>query len=133
YTGMVVFFDVVPQLGLSVAQVTVLGAMILVAHSLPLEGAVAKAAGVSWRVTLGMRIGGALVFGALLHFGYSGVDALQEPARLLWQPEVAVDDGLAAWAFDQLQMLGLIFFVIAALMLALKLLRALGVERWMHA
>src|SRR5690606_22422563 len=52
YTGMVVFFDVVPSLGLSVAQVTVLGAMILVAHSLPVEGAVARAAGSSWRATL---------------------------------------------------------------------------------
>lgn len=133
YTGMVVFFDVAPQLGLSVAQVTVLGTMILIAHSLPVEGAVAKAAGVSWRSTLAIRLGGALVLGALLNLMYSSTATLQEPARLLWQPAGPMDDSLLAWGLAQLQMLALIFVVIAALMLSLKLLRAIGVERWIHA
>lgn len=133
YTGMVVFFDVAPQLGLSVAQVTVLGTMILIAHSLPVEGAVAKAAGVSWRATLAIRLGGALALGALLNVVYSASATLQQPARLLWQPAERIDDSLAAWALDQLHMLALILVVIAALMLGLKALRALGVERWIHA
>ena len=47
YAGMVVFFSVSAGESLSVAQVTVLGTMILVAHALPIEGAVAKMAGVS--------------------------------------------------------------------------------------
>lgn len=133
YTGMVVFFDVAPQLGLSVAEVTVLGTMILVAHSLPVEGAVAKAAGVSWRATLAIRLGGALALGALLNLAYSGSATLQQPARMLWQPAGPLDDSLLAWGLAQLQMLALIFVIIAALMLSLKLLRALRVERWIHA
>lgn len=133
YTGMVVFFDVAPQLGLSVAQVTVLGTMILIAHSLPVEGAVAKAAGVSWRATLAIRLGGALVLGALLNLAYSSSATLQQPARLLWQPSGPADDSLLAWGLAQLQMLALILVVIAGLMLSLRLLRAIGVERWMHA
>jgi len=133
YTGMVVFFDVVPSLGLSVAQVTVLGAMILVAHSLPVEGAVARAAGSSWRATLALRLGGALALGALLHWGYAWSGTLQTPATLLWQPAGPADDGLVAWAWAQVQMLALILVVIAALMLGLRALRAIGVERWMHA
>lgn len=133
YTGMVVFFDVAPQLGLSVAQVTVLGTMILIAHSLPVEGAVAKAAGVSWRVTLAIRLGGALALGALLHVIYSSSGTLQQPARLLWQPAGPADDSLLAWGLAQLQMLALILVVIAGLMLSLKLLRWIGVERWIHA
>jgi hypothetical protein len=133
YTGMVVFFDVAPQLGLSVAEVTVLGTMILVAHSLPVEGAVAKAAGVSWRATLALRLGGALALGALLNLAYSGSATLQQTARLLWQPAGPADDSLLAWGLAQLQMLALIFVVIAGLMLSLKLLRALRVERFIHA
>tara|TARA_R110002049_G_scaffold129626_15_gene287552 strand:- start:1217 stop:2188 length:972 start_codon:yes stop_codon:yes gene_type:complete len=133
YTGMVVFFDVAPQLGLSVAQVTVLGTMILVAHSLPVEGAVAKAAGASWRSTLALRLGGALVLGALLNLAYSASATLQEPARLLWQPAGPADDSLLTWVWAQAQMLALIFVVIALLMLSLRLLRAIGVERWIHA
>lgn len=133
YTGMVVFFDVAPQLGLSVAEVTVLGTMILIAHSLPVEGAVAKAAGVSWRATLAIRLGGALALGALLNLIYSTSATLQQPARLLWQPAGPVDDSLLAWGLAQLQMLALIFVIIAVLMLSLKALRALRVERWIHA
>ncbi|MDX5362982.1 MAG: hypothetical protein LPJ91_02340 [Pseudazoarcus pumilus] len=133
YTGMVVFFDVAPQLGLSVAEVTVLGTMILIAHSLPVEGAVARAAGVSWRATLAIRLGGALVLGTLLNLAYSSSGTLQQPARLLWQPAGPADNSLLAWGVAQLQMLALIFVVIAALMLSLKALRALRVERFIHA
>lgn len=133
YTGMVVFFDVAPQLGLSVAQVTVLGTMILIAHSLPVEGAVAKAAGVSWRATLAIRLGGALALGTLLNLAYSASATLQQPARLVWQPAGSGDDSVLAWGLAQIQMLGLILLVIAALMLTLRLLRAIGVERWIHA
>lgn len=132
YTAMIVFFDFSGQQTLTVAQVTVLGTMILVAHSLPIEGAVAKAVGVSWRATLAIRVGGALVLGALLNLIYTATDTLQAESRLLWQPD-AVDPGVAAWALDQLRLLGMVFVIIAALMILLRVLRALGIERLMHA
>ncbi len=132
YTAMVVFVGYAAHEPLTVAQVTVLGTMILVAHSLPVEGAVARAVGVSWRATLLIRIGGALALGALLDLVYSAGGWLQGPSRLLWEPE-AVDPGLLPWALDQLRMLGWIFVVIAALMALLRLLRVLGIERLMHA
>lgn len=132
YTAMIVFVDVAAQTPLSVAQVTVLGTMILVAHSLPVEGAVAKAAGVSWRATLAIRVGGALALGALLNLVYGAGGWLQSPSRLLWTP-AASDDRLVAWALDQLQMLAGVFVIIATLMGLLRVLRAIGVERLMHA
>lgn len=132
YTAMIVFFDFAGQQSLTVAQVTVLGTMILVAHSLPIEGAVAKATGVSWRATLAIRVGGALVLGALLNLVYTATGTLQGDIRLLWQP-AAVDNSLAGWAFDQLRLLGLVFVVIAVLMILLRVLRAVGIERLMHA
>ncbi len=132
YTGMVVFVDYAAQQPLSVAQVTVLGTMILVAHSLPVEGAVAKALGVGWGVTLGLRIGGALVLGAMLNLGYSLTDTLQQPSRLLWQPATASDPRLTTWAIEQVQLLLLVLAAIATLMALLRLLRAIGVERLMH-
>lgn len=54
------FFDLAKHESLTVAQVSVLGTMMLLAHALPIEGAVAKLTGVSWRVTLALRIGGGL-------------------------------------------------------------------------
>ncbi len=132
YTALVVYADLATGTPLSVAQVSVLGTMILVAHSLPVEGAVARATGVGWGATLGLRIGGALLLGALLNLGYAASNTLQQPARMLWQASPG-QDGLAAWALEQLQMLALVFCIIAALMALLRLLRALGIERLMHA
>jgi len=131
YTAMIVFAGMAGNEPLTVAQVTVLGTMILVAHSLPVEGAVARAVGVSWRATLAIRIGGAMTLGMLLNLAYSSGGWLQTPSRLLWEPET-VEAGLLPWALDQLRMLGWIFVVIAALMALLRLLRILGIERLMH-
>ncbi len=130
YTGLAIFADMNVQL--SVAQVSVLGTMILVAHSLPVEGAVAKATGVPWPATLLIRLGGALTIGSLLHLWYSTTGTLQEPATMLWRPD-ASDPSLVAWALSQLRALVMIFLIILALMALLRLLKALGIERLMHA
>lgn len=132
YTSLAVFADMSLHVPLSVAQVSVLGTMILVAHSLPVEGAVAKATGVPWAATLLIRLGGALVLGALLNLWYSTTGSLQESAIMLWRPE-ATDASLAAWAIGQLRALGMIFVIILALMTLLRVLKALGIERLMHA
>lgn len=132
YTALVVFVEYGTQQPLSVAQVTVLGSMILVAHSLPLEGAVAKATGVNWRATLAIRIGGALALGALLNLAYAFSGTLQHESRMLWQPPPS-DSGPLTWILDQFAMLALVLVVIAILMAGLKLLRVLGIERVMHA
>ena len=132
YTALAVFADMSMEAPLTIAQVSVLGTMILVAHSLPVEGAVARATGVPWGATILIRVGGALTLGTLLHVVYSGSGSLQEPAVMLWRPE-ASDPTLAAWAVNQLKALAMIFLIILALMLLLRVLKALGIERLMHA
>ena len=131
YTGLVVFFGLLSQVPLSVAEVTVLGTMMLVAHSLPVEAAVARAAGVSWRATLLIRVGGALVLGALLNLVYTATGTLSEPVSVLWQaPAPAV--GLGGWALEQGETLLWILVILFALMAFLRLLRWLRVEQAMQ-
>lgn len=132
YTALAIFADVSTGLTLSVAQVSVLGTMILVAHSLPVEGAVAKATGVPWPATLLIRLGGALVIGSALNIYYSATGTLQEPAAMLWRPE-ATDPSLLSWALSQLKALAMVFVIIVSLMALLRLLKLLGIERLMHA
>jgi len=132
YTGLAIFADLSLDTPLSVAQVSVLGTLILTAHALPVEGAVAKATGVPWLATLLIRIGGALLLGGLLHIGYSNTGSLQEAATMLWRPE-ATDPSLLSWGLGQLRTLLMIFIAIVVLMAMLRLLRALGIERLMHA
>ena len=132
FTGMVLFLGFAAEAPPSVAEATVLGTLMLVGHSLPVEGAVARRAGLPWRVTIALRVGGALVLGALLNATYAATGTLVEPVELLWSP-APTDDSLAGWALAQGRTLALVFVVIVALLVLLAALCRLGVERAMHA
>ncbi|PXF30902.1 membrane protein [Pokkaliibacter plantistimulans] len=133
YTAMMVFLDIAAHETLTGAQITIMGTLLLLAHSLPVEGAVAKAAGVSWRLTLTLRIGGALVLGMLLHWFYAATGWLQTPGQVLWNPAASADTGVVGWLMDQVVTLLTIFPIILALLTLLKVLRWLGIERLIHA
>ncbi|SEM67931.1 nucleoside recognition domain-containing protein [Halomonas caseinilytica] len=131
FTGLVVFFEVAGDMSLSVAQVTVLGALMLVGHSLPVEGAVAKRAGVPWWVTMVLRLGGALMLGGILHWVYAMGGLLQETAEIAWRP-APLPEGALAWGMAQLRTLSMIYPIILGLMVLLAVLRHLGLERLIH-
>lgn len=130
YGGLLVYFQVAPSETLTVAQATVLGAMMLIAHNLPVEVRITQKAGVRLGVALLTRIVGALLLGALLYHLYRWGDWLQQPVRLLWQPPVQ-QPGLDNWVVAQLQSLAMILLIIAGLLTLLRLLRVLHVERLM--
>lgn len=131
YTGLAVFFELAGGLDLSTAQVTVLGCLMVVAHALPVEAAVARAAGVPWRTTLAIRLGGALALAALVNLVCIATGWLAAPAHFADFGGSGAET-LAGWALGQLQMLAMILLVIAALMGLLRLLHRLGVERAIH-
>ncbi len=131
YGGMVVFFELAASEALTVSQVTVLGCMMLIAHALPVEAAIAKKAGVRWRATLTIRIVGALIFGAILNILYKTGGYLQQPNQLMWQPEL-VDLSLLDWGLEQLKTLLMVLVVISALITLLRILKWLHIERLMH-
>lgn len=132
YTGMAIFYNLPGDQALTVAQVTVLGTLMVVGHGLPVEGAVARKAGVPWWLTLLLRVGGALILGSLLNLVYQSTGWLQEANQLVWRPE-QIDTSLSAWVWAQVQTLATIFIVILALISLLRILRAVGIERLLHA
>jgi hypothetical protein len=132
YTAMVVFYSIAATEVITVADASVLGTMILIGHALPVEGAVARATGVSWWSTLVVRIGGALVLGAILNFAYSWGGWQQQPINLVWQPSLQTNTSLLAWTGDQLQMLLSILGILSLLVTMLKVLRWLRIEALMH-
>ncbi len=125
YGGLVVFASLAPGLDLSVAQVTVLTTMMLIAHGLPVELRIAQKAGTRFRTQVLLRVGGALLLGALLNQTYRLSSSLQEPSRSLWNPP-AVDPTWLGWALSELRNLGSIVLVIFCLMALLRLLKRLG-------
>lgn len=127
YAGMVTLVALLPEAPMSVAQITVLGSMILIAHSLPIEQRIVQKAGPSLIATTLLRIVGALVYGAILNLFYQSFQLLQENASIDWLPTTAVDAGWLQWAQDSAISLFSIFWVILVLILALKVLEILKV------
>lgn len=127
YGGMVVFASVAPGLELTVAQVTVLGSMILVAHGLPVELRIAQKAGTRFRAMALIRIGGALLLGWILHMTYQLSGTLQQANHALWNPE-AVAPNWSAWVVAELRTMVMIFIIILGLMTFLRVLKKLGIS-----
>lgn len=130
YGGMAVFFTSSYSETLTVAQVSVLGGLMLISHGLPVEGAIAKRAGVTWTVTLMLRLFGGFVFALLLHWTYQAGHWLQTPNRVPI-PTLPQANTLTDWAIGQLYSLLLIFLIIVVLVVLLRILRYLHVERLM--
>ena len=129
YAAVAVHAALVPGMApLSVAQATVLATMMLIAHNLFVEGAIAKQCGPSFWGQVGLRLGGAFGCGALLWAVFSWTGLFAGPAPLLFTPPAA-DVTLLGWALGELQNLGLIACVITALVGLMRVLDRLGVTR----
>lgn len=127
YAGLLVFMNTNTEL--SVAQVSVLGSLMLIAHSLPIEAAVAKRAGVSVMATMLIRLGGGLLFAWVLHQMYQWGGLLEQTAEVIWKPELVDEQSYFEWAWSQIESLFMIFLIISALLFTLKLLKLLGIEK----
>jgi hypothetical protein len=128
YAAMVVFASLSSGLNLTVAQVTTLCTMILVAHALPLESRISQKAGVRLRFMLVLRIVGALALGWGLSVTYSAGSFLQAPNTTFWCPP-ATDDSWLAWGSSMGKTMGYIFVIILALLMLMKVLERVGVIR----
>lgn len=126
YGGMIVFISVVGNLSLTTADATVFGAMILVAHSLPVEAAIARRAGVQTWFTVALRLVGSLLLGVFLHHCFDLLGVLQGPMEMTWTPEPP-DASLSAWVLGQSRNYVLIFIVIFLILLVMKLLNAVKI------
>jgi spore maturation protein SpmB len=125
YGGLVVFFSLVTESPLTVAQVTVLGVMILLAHTLPVEVGIAREAGVRVWFTLFLRISMAFVLGGLLHGIFTFFNFYQKSAILLWSPS-SQDDSLLWWAVGQGKNYVMIFLIIMGLLIIMRILKKTG-------
>jgi len=125
YGALLVFFTLSLQYTYTVAQVTILACMMLIAHTLPVEARIAQKAGVRLWFTLTLRILGAFVFGVTLNFIFSNFNLFQNENILLWKPEYT-DPTLAQWAVGQVGYYIMIFLIILSLMILMRILKKTG-------
>lgn len=124
YGGLALLAGMAGQLQLTVGQVTSLGMMLLLAHSMPVEVTVAARSGVSPFLVVPLRVGSAMAAGILLKVtGF--VDAFHNNPVILWRG-VPQTGGMADWAMGLAKTMGTIFIVIYLVLMALSALEKVG-------
>lgn len=128
YSGLIVFLSLAQDQPLTAAQATILGTMILVAHSMPVELRVVQSCGPKLRFQLFIRMAAAFLMGLVLHLIYENFDLLQGPANILLTPDSsAIDKTIPQWAMGEIRNLISIFFVIFCLLVVMRILTKIRV------
>lgn len=127
YSGIVVYAALLPDISpMSVAQVTGLATVILIAHNMPLELRIAQGCGLSFKAQAAIRIGSALLAGVLLNLIFSKFGLLQEQSTLLFTPSPE-EKSLLVWGFHQLRNLAGIYCIVLVLMGVMRVLQHLRI------
>ena len=128
YASIAVFAALAPGLDLTAAQVTVLCSVILIAHTLPVELSITKRAGAGV-IPMGiLRVGGALVYGIMLHWLCTYTGLWQEPVHMIFKGD-AEEKTLVQWALSQVFNIGLIFLVIFCILSLMRVFEVIGFLR----
>ena len=129
YGSLVVFFNLSLTNVYSVAQVTILACMILVAHTLPIEARIAQKAGVRLWFTLFFRIFFAFILGLILSIIFTTFGLFESENKILWQPGIE-NPTIYQWIIGELRNYLMIFLIILGLLLLMRLLKNTGaIER----
>ena len=126
YAGLAAFASLQAIFDYSVAETTILGLIILIAHSLPIEVAIAKKSRISWIFNLSFRFINAIEAGKILNLIFTKYELFNEPNQSVLQvPNELVSN--FEWATLQIQNFFIIFLIIFFIISTINILKALGV------
>ena len=126
YAGLAAFASLQAIFDYSVAETTILGLIILIAHSLPIEVAIAKKSRVSWIFNLSFRFINAIVAGKILNLIFTKYELFNEPNQSVLQvPNELVSN--FEWATLQIQNFFIIFLIIFFIISTINVLKVFGV------
>lgn len=125
YGGLIVFFQLSLQNTYTIAQVTILGSMMLIAHTLPIEARIAQKAGVRLWYIISLRIFAAIAFGIILNLIFTTFNLYQNENSLIWKPDTT-NPTLYQWVLGQLNYYIIIFLIILGLVALMHILKKTG-------
>ncbi len=128
YGGFLALFSIYPFLSepLTVAQMTTLLTMTLIAHTFPIELTISQKTGIKIGVMFLIRFVFAILLGFLMSRMYSALNWLQEPAKLI--PVFAAEPATwLEWGIGQLKNYLIIICVIFALITLIRVLQVTGI------
>jgi spore maturation protein SpmB len=124
--AVVTVFTLVPVSALSTADMSVLSALLLFAHAIPIEQRIIQKAGPSFVVTAALRIGGGLLFAVLLHQIFATTGWLSEPLKPAWTP-MHESLGWSGFFLSMLKTLATMLIILLALSWLVELLKMSGI------
>ena len=129
YGGLVVLSSLSPEQPYSIAQLTILGSMILIAHTLPIELRIAQKAGVKIWFSFVFRVVCAFLLGWCLFKLFTLFNIYQESTSIIWT-SITPDMSLLTWIIGQIKTYMMIFFIILSLITLMRILKISGlIER----
>lgn len=130
YSGIMVLISLSAQLpDLTVAQMTVFGVMVLIAHSLILEVRIAGQCGASMPFQFVLRVFSGILAAFLLHIILDGAGILQQKAAILLA--AAPTENIWEWLMQQILALIKMYVIICAVMLLQKVLDTLRISEFL--
>ena len=131
YAGLIVLASTPGVEQLTVAQTTILASFILFTHSIIIEAAISRQAGLSAGATIVIRIFAGILFCTLLNLLFTSFELLTQNA-FLNLPEMSTAPTLKQWVIDQVKGLVFIQIVIIVLITFLEILKRIGIEKVIH-
>lgn len=125
YAGIATLVSLPMAEPLSVAQATVLGTVILIAHGLPTEILLCRKVGGVWKSLLIVRLLGAMALGVILNLTFSGLGVLTEPSQVIWT-EQAAENSLWDWVLNQFWSIVTMLTVLFCLLSFMRILKLTG-------
>ena len=125
YAGMAAFASLQAIFDYSVAETTILGLLILIAHSLPIEVAIARQSRVSGIFNLLFRFINAVIAGKTLNYIFVKYDLFSESnTSILKIPNDTITN--FEWAILQFQNFLIIFVIIFSIITTINILKFIG-------
>jgi len=126
FGGIIAFLNISGDMDLTVAQITTISIMMLVAHTFPIELTIARKTGVRLVPMFFIRMIFAYLFGFIIFHVYALLGLNTEIAQIAWHPDVVPDDSIMSWAISELKNYLIIIGFIFCLMLLLRILKKIG-------
>ncbi|WP_208989170.1 nucleoside recognition protein [Pseudovibrio sp. POLY-S9] len=128
YSAVAVMLTILPLVSLSVADVTVLLSVVLIAHALPLEQSISRRAGISFVFSSSLRFVVGITYGMVLNLFYSAGGWLQQSIQLDWLPFApTIEETWLQWGYSSASLLFTMFWIIMGLIIFLKLLELMKI------